>query len=78
MADWNMSWKDWVAGDAAPTADAVHAHPPLPHDAEPKAPAYQATYTPPPTQPSSPSPSPSPHHSSQATASPKPHHSRHH
>jgi hypothetical protein len=26
-ADWNMSWKQWVAGDAAPTKAALHAHP---------------------------------------------------
>jgi lipoprotein-anchoring transpeptidase ErfK/SrfK len=25
-ADWNMSWKQWVAGDAAPTPAAKHAH----------------------------------------------------
>jgi lipoprotein-anchoring transpeptidase ErfK/SrfK len=25
-ADWNMSWKKWVAGDAAPTRAALHAH----------------------------------------------------
>jgi hypothetical protein len=25
-ADWNMSWKKWVAGDAAPTKAARHAH----------------------------------------------------
>jgi lipoprotein-anchoring transpeptidase ErfK/SrfK len=25
-ADWNMSWKKWVAGDAAPTKAALHAH----------------------------------------------------
>jgi lipoprotein-anchoring transpeptidase ErfK/SrfK len=25
-ADWNMSWKKWVAGDAAPTKAAKHAH----------------------------------------------------
>lgn len=77
MADWNMSWKKWVAGDAAPTTTARVAHPPMPHDAEPQAPAYHSTYTAPP--PSSPSPTPSPHQSADATASPKPHHSaRHH
>jgi lipoprotein-anchoring transpeptidase ErfK/SrfK len=26
-ADWNMSWKKWLAGDAAPTKAARHAHP---------------------------------------------------
>ncbi|MBV9484485.1 MAG: L,D-transpeptidase family protein [Frankiaceae bacterium] len=25
-SDWNMSWKDWVKGDAAPTKAALHAH----------------------------------------------------
>src|SRR4051794_2712379 len=39
MADWNMSWKQWVAGDADPTGDALHAHPPLPRDTEPAAPS---------------------------------------
>jgi lipoprotein-anchoring transpeptidase ErfK/SrfK len=62
MADWNMSWKKWVAGDAAPTTTARRARPPLPHDSEPKAPAYHSTYVPPPSAPSSPSPTPKPHH----------------
>jgi hypothetical protein len=35
MADWNMSWKQWVAGDAAPTRAAKRRQPPLPHDTEP-------------------------------------------
>ncbi len=35
MADWNMSWKKWVAGDAAPTAAAKALHPLLPHQDEP-------------------------------------------
>src|SRR3954470_21658152 len=39
MADWNMSWKKWVAGDADPTADAVHARPGMPRNAEPPAPS---------------------------------------
>ena len=78
MADWNMSWKQWVAGDAAPTADALHLHAPMPHDAEPKAPTYHSTYSAPPAAPSSPSPSPTPHRSPNATTSPKPHHSGHH
>jgi lipoprotein-anchoring transpeptidase ErfK/SrfK len=76
MADWNMSWKRWVAGDAAPTTTALVARPPLPHDSEPKAPGYHSVYTAPP--PSSPSASPTPHHSPDATPTPKPHHSGHH
>jgi hypothetical protein len=49
MSDWNMSWKKWVAGDAAPTTTALVAHPPLPHDSEPKAPGDHSasTYSPP-------------------------------
>jgi lipoprotein-anchoring transpeptidase ErfK/SrfK len=35
MADWNMTWKQWVAGDAAPTAAAKALHPILPHQDEP-------------------------------------------
>jgi lipoprotein-anchoring transpeptidase ErfK/SrfK len=38
MADWNMSWKEWVAGDADPTADALHTKAPMPRYAEPEAP----------------------------------------
>jgi lipoprotein-anchoring transpeptidase ErfK/SrfK len=72
MSDWNMSWKKWVAGDADPTTTALVAHPPLPHDSEPKAPAYQSSSTPP---PATSSPSPTPRHSSSPT--PKPHHSGH-
>jgi lipoprotein-anchoring transpeptidase ErfK/SrfK len=34
-ADWNMTWKKWVAGDAAPTAAAKALHPRLPHQTEP-------------------------------------------
>ncbi|HWB65961.1 MAG TPA: Ig-like domain-containing protein [Mycobacteriales bacterium] len=34
-ADWNMSWKQWVAGDALPTAAAKRLHPPMPRDGEP-------------------------------------------
>jgi lipoprotein-anchoring transpeptidase ErfK/SrfK len=33
--DWNMSWKQWLAGDAAPTAAAKALHPGLPRDVEP-------------------------------------------
>jgi lipoprotein-anchoring transpeptidase ErfK/SrfK len=34
-ADWNMSWKKWVAGDAAPTAAALALHPGMPRSYEP-------------------------------------------
>ncbi|HET6910481.1 MAG TPA: Ig-like domain-containing protein [Mycobacteriales bacterium] len=64
MADWNMSWAQWVAGDAAPSASALATHTQLPRDYEPAAPPYHATTfsNPSPTQhstTSSPSPSPS-------------------
>jgi lipoprotein-anchoring transpeptidase ErfK/SrfK len=35
VADWNMSWKKWVAGDAAPTKAAKHAHARPAHTYEP-------------------------------------------
>ena len=34
-ADWNMSWKKWLAGGAAPSAAALALHPRLPHTYEP-------------------------------------------
>jgi lipoprotein-anchoring transpeptidase ErfK/SrfK len=34
-ADWNMSWKQWVAGDAAPTQAAIALHSPVAHLTEP-------------------------------------------
>jgi hypothetical protein len=34
-ADWNMSWKAWLAGDAAPTAAAKALHPGMPRSGEP-------------------------------------------
>ena len=73
MADWNMSWKKWVAGDAAPTTTARTVHPPWPHDADPPAPpagTRSPTYTPTYTPPSS--SSPSPHHSPTAKPTKKP------
>ncbi|MDQ1698327.1 MAG: hypothetical protein QOG34_190 [Frankiaceae bacterium] len=70
MADWNMSWAAWVAGDANPSPEALALHPKLPHDSEPPAPA--ASYTPPPQ--SSPSPSPKPTASSSPKPSPSPTH----
>ncbi|HWC35350.1 MAG TPA: Ig-like domain-containing protein [Mycobacteriales bacterium] len=39
-ADWNMSWKQWLAGDAAPTRAAKALHPQLPS-------SYQPAFTPP-------------------------------
>lgn len=64
MADWNMSWKDWVAGDAAPTGDAKGIHPKMPRDVEPPAPgtSTQAASSPSAATASSPSASPSPRH----------------
>jgi lipoprotein-anchoring transpeptidase ErfK/SrfK len=35
-ADWNMSWKKWVAGGADPSAAAKALHPRLPHTYEPR------------------------------------------
>jgi lipoprotein-anchoring transpeptidase ErfK/SrfK len=34
-ADWNMSWKQWLAGDAAATKAAKHLHPRIPRNYEP-------------------------------------------
>ena len=34
-ADWNMSWKQWLAGDASPTAAAKALHPGMPRLQEP-------------------------------------------
>jgi hypothetical protein len=85
MSDWNMSWKKWVAGDAAPTGAALGIKPALPHDTEPGAPSYHSsTYTPTTTttRSSTPSPrsTPAPHHSARtrATSTPKPTSSPHH
>jgi lipoprotein-anchoring transpeptidase ErfK/SrfK len=80
MSDWNMSWKQWVAGDADPTAAALALHPRLPHDADPPAPkssvpVSQPSYPPPSSSPT-PSPKPTKQHSPTPTPSPshKPHH----
>lgn len=59
MADWNMSWKEWVAGDADPTGDALQIKVPMPRDAEPPAPRATRTSTAT-ADAESPSPSPSP------------------
>ncbi len=65
MSDWNMSWKQWVAGDADPTATALAVHAKMPRAGEPAAPAapittHAATASPSPSHSRSPSPSPSP------------------
>src|SRR4051812_32390733 len=74
MADWNMSWKQWVAGDAAPTTAAKVQHARMPRDTEPGPPAAhtssQSTYHSP-----TPSPTPSRHRSPspRPSSSPSPH-----
>src|SRR4051795_4429106 len=74
MADWNMSWKQWVAGDAAPTTAAKVLRAPVPRDTEPGPPAAhtssQSTYHSP-----TPSPTPSRHRSPspRPSSSPSPH-----
>jgi lipoprotein-anchoring transpeptidase ErfK/SrfK len=71
MADWNMSWANWVAGDAAPSAAAQRLTPKMPRDYEPGAPGYssstssystthRSTPAPKPTYSRRPSPSPKP------------------
>jgi hypothetical protein len=35
MADWNLTWKQWLAGSADPSAAAKALHPLLPHQGEP-------------------------------------------
>jgi len=66
MADWNMTWKEWLAGSAAPSAAARALHPSLPRASEPAAPgAHTSNAT------HSPSPSPSPAYQS-PTPSPSP------
>lgn len=73
MSDWNMSWKEWVAGDAAPTALALAAHPPMPRAVEPAAPSAPTTGTTTSySSHSSASPSPSPTPTRRRTASPSP------
>jgi lipoprotein-anchoring transpeptidase ErfK/SrfK len=69
MADWNMSWAAWLAGDANPSPEALALKPKLPHDTEPAAPpaSGSGTYRPPastsPKPTYSPKPSPTPTHS---------------
>jgi lipoprotein-anchoring transpeptidase ErfK/SrfK len=43
MADWNMSWAQWVAGDAAPSSQALAKHARMPRDYEPGAPSYSSS-----------------------------------
>jgi lipoprotein-anchoring transpeptidase ErfK/SrfK len=66
MADWNMSWAQWVAGDANPSAAALALHPKLPRAYEPAAPAYHYTQptrqSPKPTTSPKPTPKPTPTH----------------
>jgi len=70
MADWNMSWAQWVAGDAAPSAEAQMLHPKLPRLYEPGEPGYSSSSSS--THHSSPSPSPSPTPSRTRRTSPSP------
>jgi lipoprotein-anchoring transpeptidase ErfK/SrfK len=72
MADWNMTWKQWVAGDAAPTAEAKAVHAPLPRSAEPPAPGAHSSPTPKHSSSPSPSPKPSPRHHASPTPSTSP------
>ena len=72
MSDWNMSWADWVAGDAAPSADAQRLTVKMPRDYEPAAPAYGGSSGSTTTHHSSPSPSPSPSRSHKPSPSPSP------
>jgi lipoprotein-anchoring transpeptidase ErfK/SrfK len=45
MADWNLTWKQWLAGDAAPSPAAKALHPLLPHQGEPGfAPVHHAKH----------------------------------
>jgi len=73
MSDWNMSWAQWVAGDAAPSADAQRLTVKMPRDYEPAAPAYggtsSSTTT---THHSSPTPKPSHKPSHKPSPSPSP------
>src|SRR4051795_12974340 len=70
MSDWNMSWAKWVAGDAAPSAEAQRLTVKMPRDYEPGAPGYGTTTTSTPTHRSTPSPKPS--HSSSPSHKPSP------
>jgi lipoprotein-anchoring transpeptidase ErfK/SrfK len=72
MADWNMSWAKWVAGDAAPSADAQRLSPKMPRDYEPAAPGYGSTTSSTPTHRSSPSPTPTRSSSRHPSPSPSP------
>ena len=70
MSDWNMSWAQWVAGDAAPSAEAQRLTVKMPRDYEPTAQGYATTTTSKPTHRSTPSPKPT--HSSSPSHKPSP------
>jgi lipoprotein-anchoring transpeptidase ErfK/SrfK len=72
MADWNMSWAKWVAGDAAPSADAQRLTPRMPRDYEPGAPSYSSSTTTTPTHRSTPSPTPTATRTRKPSPSPSP------
>src|SRR3954469_16099156 len=78
MADWNMSWKQWVAGDAAPTTAATVVRAPMPRDTEPGPPAAHSSSAH--SAAHSPAASPTPTHyrspSPRPTSSPSPRHTR--
>src|SRR3954467_9276983 len=78
MADWNMSWKQWVAGDAAPTTAAKVLRAPTPRDTEPGPPSAGASATHSTAHSPTPSPSASPYRSPapRPTSSPSPRHIR--
>jgi lipoprotein-anchoring transpeptidase ErfK/SrfK len=65
MADWNYTWSQWLAGDAAPSPAALALHPGLPRDSEPGVSGSTSGAG---TTTRSPSPSPSP----KPTTSPTP------
>ena len=60
MADWNMSWAKWIAGDAAPSAEAQMLTPRMPRDYEPGAPGSSSSTSTRSTHSSSPTPTPTP------------------
>jgi lipoprotein-anchoring transpeptidase ErfK/SrfK len=71
MADWNMSWAEWLAGDAAPTAEAQALHVKSPRYYEPGEPGVgSAPASTPSAAPSTPAASPS--RSPRASSSPTP------
>jgi hypothetical protein len=77
MADWNMPWKQWVAGDAAPTTAAKVVKARMPRDTEPGPPAAHGSSTH--STSHSPAPSPSTYRSPspRPSSSPSPRATRH-